>query len=203
MHIARLAGAPEITGLLSTLTAPFGRVSMHAVREDLARAQAQALGLPLHRVHIPYPCSDEQYADAMRKALAVAQAQGVTHVVFGDLFLEDVRKYREERLAQVGMHGVFPLWQRDTPELAAEMLAAGLKARITCLDPRKLPREFAGREFDERLLSELPAGVDALGENGEFHTFAYAGPMFASEIRVMNGEVVERDGFVFCDLLPA
>jgi uncharacterized protein (TIGR00290 family) len=189
-------------GLLTTVTETFGRVSMHGVREELLRRQAEALELPLTIVGIPYPCPNEVYEREIRRALERARSDGIRHVVFGDLFLEDVRRYREAQLAELGMEGIFPLWKHPTNELAREMLRAGLRARLVCVDPRRLPRTFAGREFDDRLLADLPPGVDPCGERGEFHTFVTHSPQFRSPIRVRSGEVVDRDGFVFADLQP-
>jgi uncharacterized protein (TIGR00290 family) len=189
-------------GLLTTVTEAFERVSMHGVREELLRAQADALGLPLTIVRIPYPCPNEVYERAMRRSLETARGTNIRHVVFGDLFLEDVRQYRETRMAEVEMKCVFPLWHRPTKELAREMLRIGLRARLVCVDPRVLARSFAGREFDERLLADLPASVDPCGERGEFHTFVTDSPMFRAPIPVRLGEIVDRDGFVFADLKP-
>lgn len=203
LHQARRDKNLEIVGILTTVTEPFRRVSMHGVREELLEAQARALGLSLLRVPIPYPCSNERYEEAMRKALGQATEMGVTRIVFGDLFLRDIREYREKKLAGTGFEGVWPLWDRETRALAREMIDGGLRATIVCLDPKKLPREFAGRAFDADLLRDLPAGVDPCAENGEFHTFAWDGPMFAEPVRVRAGETVERDGFVFADLEPA
>ncbi len=202
LDAARRAGEVEVVGLLSVVSEAFGRVSMHGVREELLEAQAAAVGLPLVKVRIPYPCPNATYERAMAGALERAAAEGVRTVVFGDLFLEDVRAYREERLAPVGFRGVFPLWGRPTAPLARAMVAAGLRARICCLDPRKLPRRFAGRAFDAELLAELPADVDPCGERGEFHTFVSDGPGFSRPVRARVGETVERDGFVFTDLVP-
>jgi uncharacterized protein (TIGR00290 family) len=199
----RGAGTLEIVGLLTTVTSEFGRVSMHAVREQLLEQQGAALGLPCRKVRIPWPCVNETYEAEMARALAEARAEGVTHVVFGDLFLEDVRAYRETKLAGSGIEPVFPLWGRDTSRLAREMLDGGLRATLTCVDPRALDPAFAGRAFDAALLADLPAGVDPCGERGEFHTFAWAGPMFERAIPVDRGEVVTREGFVFADLVPA
>jgi uncharacterized protein (TIGR00290 family) len=203
LHEVRRAGALEIVGLLTTVTSEFGRVSMHAVRERLLDHQAASLGLPCRKVRIPWPCVNETYEAEMARALAEARAEGVTHVVFGDLFLADVRAYRETKLAGSGIAPAFPLWGRDTGRLAREMLDGGLRATITCVDPRALGPAFAGRAFDASLLAELPAAVDPCGERGEFHTFAWDGPMFRTPIAVTPGEVVAREGFVFADLLPA
>lgn len=189
--------------LLTTVTATYGRVSIHGVREELLGRQAEELKLPLRTVEIPHPCSNEIYEQAVLAKLAGARDEGITHVVFGDLFLEDVRAYRERLLARVGLTGVFPLWGRNTGELAREMLAGGLRAVIVCIDPAQLLESFAGREFDDRLLAELPPAVDPCGERGEFHTFARAGPMFRREIAVRRGEVVRRDGLTYADLMEA
>ncbi|HEV2221971.1 MAG TPA: hypothetical protein VGR84_03125 [Candidatus Acidoferrales bacterium] len=202
LHVMRQCGDFEITALLTTINRTHNRVAMHAVRESLLDAQAAATGLPLVKVEIPSPCLNEIYEHAMSEAMAQASAEGVTQMIFGDLFLEDIRKYREENLAKCGIAPVFPLWGRDTRLLAQEMLAGGLRAVLTCIDPKKLDASFVGRSFDEKLLADLPSSVDPCGENGEFHTFACAGPMFASPILVDLGEIVERDGFVFADLLP-
>jgi uncharacterized protein (TIGR00290 family) len=188
-------------GLLTTTNQAFDRVAMHAVRRELLDAQAAATGLPLQVVPLPWPCSNEQYEAIMKAAIAGFVADGFTHVAFGDLFLEDVRRYREQRMAGSGLEPLFPIWKtKSTADLAQDMIAAGLQARLTCIDPRKLDRSFAGRSFDQQLLNDLPAGTDPCGENGEFHSFACAGPMFTNEIEVKLGEVVDRDGFVFCDL---
>jgi uncharacterized protein (TIGR00290 family) len=196
------AGEVEVVGLLTTVTQEFGRVSMHAVRETLLDRQAEVLGLPCQKVRIPWPCQNEQYEREMARALAEARAAGVSRVVFGDLFLADVRAYREAKMASSGIEPLFPLWGRDTARLAREMLAGGLRATLTCVDPRRLDRIFAGRTFDEAFLAALPAGVDPCGENGEFHTFVSAGPMFRAPLEVVVGKVVEREGFVFADVLP-
>lgn len=202
LHAVRQSAEVEVTALLTTVNRTHQRVAMHAVRETLLEMQAAAAGLPLVKVAIPSPCSNEVYEQAMSEAMARARAEGVSQVVFGDLFLEDVRAYREKQLASCGMTPVFPLWGIETRRLAEQMLAGGLSAYLTCVDPRKLDRGFAGRRFDAALLGALPPGVDPCGENGEFHSFANAGPMFRAEIPVCPGEVVERDGFVFADLLP-
>jgi uncharacterized protein (TIGR00290 family) len=202
LHEVRRAGAFEVIGLLTTVTSEFGRVSMHGVREELLYRQAAALGLPYWRVPIPAPCPNAIYEREMARVLADVAQVGVSHVIFGDLFLEDLRRYREANLAAIGMAAVFPLWMRNTSDLSRDMIAAGLRATLTCIDPKKIDRSFAGRPFDAELLRDLPAGVDPCGENGEFHTFAWAGPMFARPIHVSVGDVVDRDGFVFADLLP-
>jgi uncharacterized protein (TIGR00290 family) len=203
LHVLRGMDDVEVVGLLTTVNDAHDRVAMHAVRRTLLEAQAVAAGLPLLIVRIPHPCPNEVYAAAMGRALEDAKARGIQGVAFGDLFLEDIRRYREEPMAGTGLRLVFPLWGRPTAALAQEMLDAGLRARITCVDPRALPGSFAGREFDRRLLADLPAGVDPCGENGEFHTFAWDGPMFGRPVPVRGGEVVTREGFVFADLLPA
>jgi len=202
LHAIRQGGDFDIVALLTTVNRDYQRVAMHAVRESLLEAQAAAAGLPLVKVMIPSPCPNEFYEQAMSEKMLCARAVGVSHVVFGDLFLEDIRAYREKQLANCGMTPIFPLWRRDTRRLAEEMLAGGLSAYLTCIDPRKLRREFAGRRFDAGLLAALPSSVDPCGENGEFHTFACAGPMFRRPIPVAVGEIVERDDFVFADLVP-
>jgi uncharacterized protein (TIGR00290 family) len=203
VHVLRSRGDVHLGGLLTTINAAAGRVAMHAVRTALLDAQADALGLPLWKIPIPSPCSNAEYERAMAVAVAHAVAGGFTHIAFADLFLEDIRRYREERLAGSGLTPLFPLFGADTRALAREMIMAGLAARITCIDPRAMPRHLAGREFDASLLAELPAAVDPCGERGEFHTFAYRGPMFTTGIAVETGTTIERDGFVFTDLLPS
>lgn len=202
LHQINLQYPNAAAGLLTTTNQAFDRVAMHAVRRELLEAQARAARLPLHVVPLPWPCSNEQYESIMRTAIAGFIAGGFTHVAFGDLFLEDVRKYREDRLAGTGLEPMFPIWKtKPTSDLAQDMIEGGLKARLTCVDPRKLDRSFAGRVFDQELIRDLPKGVDPCGENGEFHSFAYAGPMFREEIELKAGDVVDRDGFVFADLL--
>jgi uncharacterized protein (TIGR00290 family) len=201
LHVLREQGV-EVAGLLTTINEAFERVAMHAVRLELLRAQAEAVGLPLVEVRIPWPCPNEAYEAAMAAALADARARGATAVAFGDLFLEDVRRYREERMRGSGLEPLFPLWGRPTRELAEQMIALGQRAVLTCVDPRVVPRELAGRAFDTALLRELPSEVDPCGERGEFHSFAWDGPAFRRPVRVRVGEIVERDGFVFADLLP-
>jgi len=200
LHTVRSAGEVDIVGLLTTVTEPFGRVSMHGVRTEVLDAQARALRLPVHAVPIPHPCPNEVYAAAMSSALDDLARQGVSHVIFGDLFLEDVRAYRERQLAGTGFTPLFPLWGRETRGLAEAMIDAGVTARIVCLDPRRLPTKWAGRDLDRDFLSQLPPGVDPCGERGEFHTCVTAGPMFDHPLRVRPGAVVEREGFVFADL---
>jgi uncharacterized protein (TIGR00290 family) len=202
LHTVRQDGEFDVVALLTTVNCTHGRVAMHAVRESLLEIQAAAAGLTLVKVPIPSPCSNDVYEQAMSEAMTQARAAGVQHVIFGDLFLEDVRAYRERQLARCGMIPIFPLWGRETRQLAEDMLAGGLSAFLTCVDPRQLDSTFAGRRFDANLLAELPRSVDPCGENGEFHTFANAGPMFRAELPVTVGEIVDRDGFVFADLLP-
>ena len=200
---AQRSGEFEIVGVLTTVTTPFGRVSMHGVRESLLDRQCEELGLPCWKVGIPSPCPNEVYEREFRQVLEKVAAEGITHFMFGDLFLEDIRAYRERQLTSVGMFAVFPLWQRNTNELAREMLTAGVRATTTCVELQKLPSSFAGRPFDEEFLGSLPDGIDACGENGEFHTFVTDGPMFRRTISVRAGEVVVRDGFAYADLLPS
>jgi uncharacterized protein (TIGR00290 family) len=197
--LRREQGEPE--ALITTVTEGYERISMHGVRRELLGLQAEALGIPLVEVVIPSACVNEVYEARMAEAFAGAPLSGVEAVAFGDLFLEDVRAYREDRLAAGGKCGVFPLWGRNTTALAHEFLDAGFEATLVCVDPRALDRTFVGRAYDERLLAELPPGVDPCGENGEFHTFVHAGPIFAQPIDCDRGEIVERDGFVFCDLI--
>ncbi len=200
LHVLRQSNEYEIGGLLTTFNAVFNRVAMHGVRRELVGSQAAAAGLPLWPVPLPWPCSNEQYEAAMAATCAKAISEGIEVVAFGDLFLEDVRRYREDRMREAGLTPVFPLWQIDTAQLIREMWVAGLRCRIVCLDPAKLPASFAGRELDRSTVNEFPPGVDPCGENGEFHTFAYEGPMFAETVLVQNGESVTRDGFIFTDL---
>ena len=202
LHVLRLRGEVEVVGLVTTLNEAFGRVAMHGVRAELVQAQADAAGLPLWPVPLPWPCSNDEYEARMRAVVGTARAAGVTAFAFGDLFLADIRAYRERQLAGTGIDPLFPIWGTadDTPALARAMIAGGLRATLACVDPRRLPPAFAGREFDLGLLAELPTGVDPCGENGEFHTFCHAGPVFDRPIPVRVGEVVERDGFWFADL---
>jgi diphthamide synthase (EF-2-diphthine--ammonia ligase) len=200
----RQRGNVNIGGLLTTINEAAQRVAMHAVRVEVLQAQADALGLPLWQIPIPSPCPNDVYERLMAAAVRRAVAEGFTQIAFGDLFLEDIRRYREEHLAGTGLTPLFPLFGADTPALAREMIAAGVRARITCLNPKILDRSFAGREFDAALLADLPPGVDPCAERGEFHTCAYDGPMFLRPVPIETGVTVERDGFVFTDLnIPA
>jgi uncharacterized protein (TIGR00290 family) len=203
LHVLRQAGEFEVVGLLTTISSAHDRVAMHGVRSELLRRQAAAVGLPLLPVAIPSPCSNEEYEAAMGKLLEKARLDGISAVAFGDLFLADIRAYREKQLSAAGLSPLFPIWGIPTDSLARLMISAGLRARLTCVDPRKLPPSFAGRAFDDALLADLPPTVDPCGENGEFHSFAHAGPMFRTEVGIEPGEVVERGGFVFADFLPA
>lgn len=203
LHVLRKAGEVEVVGLLTTTNAAFDRVAMHGVRASLLEAQAEAAGLPLWKVPLPWPCPNEAYEALMAQACARAAAEGIEAMAFGDLFLEDVRDYRIQKLAGTGLQPLFPLWGRDTATLAREMMAGGLKATLTCVDPRVLDPSFAGRDFDGQMLADLPAAVDPCGERGEFHTCVWGGPMFHHPLAVSRGEVVARDGFVFADLVPA
>ena len=201
LHVLNRQYPAAAAGLLTTTNQAFDRVAMHAVRRELLEAQAAAAGMPLHVLPLPWPCTNEQYESIMRTAIDRFVSEGFTHVAFGDLFLEDVRRYREDRLAGTGLEPLFPIWKtKSTQDLARDMIDAGLRARLTCIDPRKLDRSFAGRTFDDALLNDLPPGIDPCGENGEFHSFAFGGPMFTEELNVKTGAVVDRDGFVFADL---
>lgn len=203
LHAVRATGDIEVVGLLTTVNTTADRIAMHAVRRTLLDAQAATLGLPVHVVELPWPCPNEIYEQQMTAALETASADGIEHIVFGDLFLADIRAYREQALAATGITPVFPLWQRGTAQLAREMIASGIRAVLTCVDPHQAPAELAGRWFDTSLLDDLPDGVDPCGENGEFHTFVADGPGFAHPLSVTVGDIVERDGFVFADVLPS
>jgi uncharacterized protein (TIGR00290 family) len=203
LHVLRRDPNLEVVGLLTTLNQAARRVAMHAVREELLEAQAAALGLPLIKVPIPSPCSNEEYERAMSAVTAQMRADGVDAIAFGDLYLEDIRRYREERLAPTGIAALFPLWGLPTAALSREMVAAGLRAHVTCVDPKQLDPSFAGRTFDATFLDALPQGVDPCGENGEFHSFCYAGPMFRAPLAIEPGVIVERDGFIFADVTLA
>ena len=200
LYVLRQLQEVEVIGLLTTINEVHDRVAMHAVRVSLLQAQAEAVGLPLWTVSIPNPCSNQQYEMAMGTAIQRALAAGVSVMAFGDLFLEDVRRYRESQLAGTGLAPLFPIWGLSTRRLAREMISAGLRARLTCVDPKQIHTSFVGREFDDALLADLPATADPCGERGEFHTFAYAGPMFHHPVPIQTGEIVTRDGFVFADL---
>jgi uncharacterized protein (TIGR00290 family) len=200
LHKLKQDSTVEIGGLLTTMNEAFDRVAMHAVRRTLLEAQSRAAGIPLRTIPLPWPCTNEDYEARMRAAVSQAVDEGFTHVAFGDLFLEDVRRYREDKLAGTGLTPIFPLWGVPTSALAEEMVDGGLRAILTCINPKHLDRSFAGREFDRTLLRDLPAGVDPCGERGEFHSFAYAGPMYNSAIAATAGDVVDRDGFVFADV---
>jgi uncharacterized protein (TIGR00290 family) len=201
LHEVRRAGTFDVVGALTTVTETFGRVSIHGVRQEILHAQLDAAGLPPRIVPIPHPCPNEIYEARMGEAVATAVQDGITHIIFGDLFLEDIRAYRELKLAGTGITPLFPLWGRPTLELAQQMIASGLDAYIATVDLKKLPAEFAGRKFDLQLLADLPEGVDRCGENGEFHTCVVAGPIFARQLPVVVGERIERDGYAYCDLV--
>jgi uncharacterized protein (TIGR00290 family) len=201
LYEARRLGLAQVVGLVTTVTRTFSRVSMHGVREELLDAQAAALALTCHKIEIPSPCTNADYERLLLATLEPLRSPRLRHLVFGDLFLTDIRAYRDRLLEPRGFVNLYPLWERDTVQLAKDMLDLGLQARITCVDPAKLDRSFAGRSFDTAFLADLPAGVDPCGENGEFHTFVHAGPDFAIPITV--GEIVERDGFIFADLQRA
>ena len=203
LHVLRMQSEVEVVGLVTTVNEVYSRVAMHAVRVELLEVQAGAVGAPLWKIPIPSPCSNEQYEAAMRVAVEKAKGEGINAFAFGDLFLEDIRRYREEFLRDTGISPIFPIWSLPTDKLAREMVDSGLRARVTCVDPKQLPASFAGREFDAQFLADLPVNVDPCGERGEFHTFAYDGPMFHHPVPVRLGEIVERDGFVFADLLRA
>jgi uncharacterized protein (TIGR00290 family) len=201
LHVLRQMPGVRVVGLLTTLNSAFDRVAMHAVRRELLRMQSRATGLPVREIELPWPCTNADYERLMAAACARATADGVTHVAFGDLFLEDVRNYRIEKLKPTGLVPMFPLWGRNTAELAREMIDGGLRAYLTCVDPRQLDKSFVGREFNHDLLADLPKTADPCGEKGEFHTFVHAGPMFETPIPVRVAEVVERDGFCFADVV--
>ncbi|RYG93142.1 ATP-binding protein [Loktanella sp. IMCC34160] len=202
LHKVRQEGEIEVVAMLSTTNEAFDRVAMHGTRNALLRAQARAAGLPLIEVPLPFPCSNEEYEARMEAAMDKVKALDVTHMVFGDLFLEDVRDYRIKQLAPTGITPVFPVWGIPTDQLARMIIADGFDARIVTCDPSKMPRDLCGRRYDERFLADLPEGVDPCGENGEFHSAVVAGPIFSAPIPVETGETVERDGFIYTDLIP-
>lgn len=201
LHEVRRAGEFDVVGALTTVTETFGRVSIHGVRQEILHAQCESAGLPPRIVPIPYPCPNAIYEARMGQAVAKAVQDGITHIIFGDLFLADIRAYREQKLAGTGITPVFPLWERPTLPLAHAMIADGFEIYLATVDLKKLPAEFAGRTFDRQLLADLPDGVDPCGENGEFHTCVAGGPIFTHRLAVETGERVERDGYAYCDLL--
>ncbi len=203
LHVLQQRGEYEIAGLITTINSAFDRVAMHGTRRELVEMQAEAAGLPLIKALLPWPCSNLDYESAMKKVCEDALEQGISAVAFGDLFLADIRAYREAQLKGTGIEPLFPLWHMPTHALARQMISAGLRAKLVCVDPRQLDSGFVGREFDLQLLHELPRQADPCGENGEFHTFVYAGPMFKQQLPVMTGEKIERDGFCYCDVLAA
>lgn len=202
LHVLRQDPQAEIAGLLTTLNTTHDRVAMHSTHRRILEAQARAVGLGLAIVPLPWPCDNDVYEKEMRRAVEEAAGRGVTHVAFGDLFLREVREYREKNLAGTGLEPLFPLWGLSTRELSKQMVEGGVEAILTCVDPKKLPRSFAGRRYDRALLGELPEGVDPCGENGEFHSCVLDGPAFREPLRMRAGEIVERDGFVFADVIP-
>jgi uncharacterized protein (TIGR00290 family) len=202
LRVARISEEIEVVGLLTTMNASADRVAMHAVRRSLLESQADRLGLPLHLIELPQHCSNEVYEEKMTYAIREAVEDDVEHVIFGDLFLEDVRQYREVQLADIGITPLFPLWRVETDVLANSIISSGVRAIITCVDPKQLSPTFVGRHFDADLVHDLPPGVDPCGERGEFHTFVYDAPDFSSTIDVVTGEIVTRDGFAFCDVVP-
>jgi uncharacterized protein (TIGR00290 family) len=193
----------EVVSLLTTVTKDYDRISMHGVRRVLVEQQAKSIGIPLHKVFIPKNCTNEIYVAKMTEALNMFKEQGIEKVGFGDIFLEDVRKYREDNLAKLNMKGIFPIWGRDSAELAHSFIALGFKSVISCIDTKVLDQKFLGRQFDEDFLAELPPNIDPSGENGEFHSFAYDGPIFQQGIGYSLGETVDRNSFHFRDLIPA
>jgi uncharacterized protein (TIGR00290 family) len=201
LHLLRQNQELEVVALLTTFNCSADRVAMHAVRRALVEMQAKEAGLPLWAIDLPWPCSNDVYEELMSGAIRRALAQQVSAIAFGDLFLEDIREYRERQLSGIGIEPLFPLWGLPTTVLAPDMVRAGVKSRVTCVDPKKLDRSFAGREFDAEFLRALPPEVDPCGENGEFHTFVYDAPVFRRPLAIRNGEVVERDGFVFADII--
>jgi uncharacterized protein (TIGR00290 family) len=203
LHLLQQNPAYEVVGLLTTINQQFARVAMHGFRESLLDLQSEATNIPLWKVPLPWPCSNEIYEAAMAEACARAVVENLHGIAFGDLFLEDIRSYRIAKLAPTGLEPIFPCWQIPTGQLARDMIATGLRAHLTCIDPRHLDRSFAGREFNTQLLADLPATVDPCGERGEFHTFVSASPSFSSSIKLTVGEVVDRDNFIYADLLPA
>jgi uncharacterized protein (TIGR00290 family) len=203
LHVLQQDAQVDVLGLFCTVNKEFNRVAMHAVRVELLQQQAKSAGLPLYIIEIPYPCSNDEYDGRMTAFIDEAREKDIECFAFGDLFLQDVRKYREDRLEGTAIAPLFPLWGIPTKDLSQRMVSGGLKATITCVNPKQLAKEFAGREYDQSFLQDIPEGVDPCGENGEFHSFAFDGPMFHNPIEVSAGEIVHRDGFVFADLLPS
>ena len=203
LHVLRQQPELRIAGLITTVNQLYQRIAIHAVRLELLERQAEAVGLPLQIISLPCPCSNAQYETAMEKFIEESRQAGIECMAFGDLFLQDIREYREAKLAGTGITPLFPLWKMPTDLLAREMISSGLRAMISCVNPQQLPASFAGREFNEALLAALPGEVDRCGERGEFHTFAFDGPMFSKPVDIRVGEIVEREGFVYADLLPA
>ena len=201
LHLLLQQKEVRVTGLLTTVTEGYDRISMHGVRRELLQRQAESIGLPLQEVRIPPHCVNPIYEARMEAAMRTAREQGIRRVAFGDIFLEDLRAYREKNLAKVDMEAIFPIWKRNTRELARSFVELGFRARAVCVDPRVLDRSFAGRVLNEQFFDDLPAHADPCGENGEFHSFVYDGPIFQKPVQCKTGEVVERDSFVFCDLL--
>jgi uncharacterized protein (TIGR00290 family) len=202
LHMLRQRSDLEIAGLFTTVNQLYQRVAIHAVRFELLQRQAEAAGLPLHIIELPYPCSNSQYETKMQEFIERSKPEGIECMAFGDLFLEDIREYREAKLSGMGITPLFPLWRIPTDKLAKDMISGGLRAIVTCVDPAQLPASFAGREYNEEFLLTLPDHVDPCGERGEFHTFAFDGPMFNEPLVVELGEITEREGFVYADLLP-
>jgi uncharacterized protein (TIGR00290 family) len=203
LHVLRRSGEYEIAGLLTTFNSAFNRVAMHSTRRELVEMQANAAGLPLIAAPLPWPCSNADYETAMKKVCDNALASQVSGIAFGDLFLQDVRAYRERQLEGTGLEPLFPIWEIPTDKIAQQMIDSGLRAKLVCVDPKQLSPDFVGRDFDRQFLDDLPAGVDPCGEKGEFHSFVYDGPMFSQPIPICAGNKVERDGFWFCDVLPS
>lgn len=203
LHVLKQDPEVELLGLFTTVNEEFGRVAMHAVRNELVQKQADSAGLPLHLIPIPYPCTNEDYEQRMGAFVEKCKELEVECFAFGDLYLEDVRKYREEKLEGSGIKPMFPIWGLDTRALSREMIASGLRAMITCIDPKQVPEHLVGKEYNSEFLDQLPEGMDPCGENGEFHSFSFDGPMFDEPISIKSGEVVTREGFVFADLLPS
>jgi uncharacterized protein (TIGR00290 family) len=202
LHLLRQQPDIQVAALVTTFNSEANRVAMHAVRRALVETQAERIGIPLWAVELPWPCSNLEYEARMRTVCQRASAEGITAVAFGDLFLQDIRDYRVRQLQGTGLEPLFPVWQIPTGQLGTDMIAAGLKAKLTCVDPSRLEKSFAGRDYDRQLLEALPPGIDPCGENGEFHTFVYDAPVFSGAIGVETGEIVERDGFVFADVVP-